>query len=170
MRRRRSSPTQGGFTLLEVLVATVVLAIAVAGLLSALSTSLRNAARLTDYDRAALLGRQKMDELILSTGLPKLAPIEGIWDPAENGGLRLGWRAEFTPFEMLPRSGPGAPYLERIELQIWWMNGDRRHTMSLEGFRRSVLTPEDIAAGVGPGAASGLLPAPLPGVPLGPQQ
>jgi len=161
---------QRGFTLLEVLVATVIMAIAVAGLLSALSTSLRNAARLTDYDRAALLGRQKMDELILSTGLPKLTLIDGVWDPAENGGLHLGWRAEFTPFEMLPQAGPGSPYLERIELEIWWMNGDTRRTMSLEGFRRSVLTPEDIAAGVGPGIASGMLPAPLPGAPEGLQQ
>ena len=52
-----------GFTLLEVMVATTIMAIAVVGLLSSLSASLRNAARLTDNDRSALLARRKMDEL-----------------------------------------------------------------------------------------------------------
>ena len=53
------------------MVATVIMAIAVTGLMSAISTSLRNAARLTDYDRAALFGRQKMDELLIADGLPE---------------------------------------------------------------------------------------------------
>jgi len=142
---------QRGFTLLEVLVATVVMAIAVTGLLSALSTSLRNAARLTEYDRAALLARQKMDELLLSTTLPKLTPIEGLWQPNLTGGQPIGWRARFSPFETVQHPGPGMPYLERVELEIWWMNGDKRRSFALEGFRRSVLTPEDMAAGVGAG-------------------
>ena len=140
---------QRGFTLLEVLVATVILAIAVTGLLSALSTSLGSAARLTDYDRAALLGRQKMDELLIANKLPKLTPFEGIWDAEVAGDLKSGWRARIAPFEMPPTAGPGTPYLERVELEIWWMNGEKRRTFSLEGFRRSVITPEDRALGIG---------------------
>jgi general secretion pathway protein I len=140
---------QGGFTLLEVLVATMIMAIAVTGLLSALSTSIGNAARLTDYDRAALLGRQKMDELLIADKLPKLTPFEGTWAPDIAGDLRAGWRARLSPFEMPPTAGPGTPYLERVELEIWWMNGEKQRTLSLEGFRRSVITPEDRAAGIG---------------------
>ena len=41
-----------GFTLLEVLVATVIMGIAVAGLIAGLSQSAKNASRLTDYDSA----------------------------------------------------------------------------------------------------------------------
>jgi general secretion pathway protein I len=140
---------QGGFTLLEVLVATMIMAIAVTGLLSALSTSIGNAARLTDYDRAALLGRQKMDELLIADKLPKLTPFEGTWAPDIAGDLRAGWRARLSPFEMPPTAGPGTPYLERVELEIWWMNGEKRRTLSLDGFRRSIITPEDRAAGIG---------------------
>lgn len=134
---------QRGFTLLEVLVATVIMAIAVTGLLSALSTSLGSAGRLTDYDRAALLGRQKMDELLIAHKLPKLTPFDGAWGPEVAGDLEAGWRARISPFEMPSTPGPGTPYLERVELEIWWMSAGKRRTLSLEGFKRSVMTPED---------------------------
>ena len=48
---------RNGFTLLEVLIATLIMGVAVVGLLSAISTSMRSAARLTDYDRVAILAR-----------------------------------------------------------------------------------------------------------------
>ena len=52
-----------GFTLLEVLVATLIMGIAISGILSGLSGAARNASRLTDHDRATLLAKQKMDAL-----------------------------------------------------------------------------------------------------------
>jgi general secretion pathway protein I len=140
-----------GFTLLEVLVATLIMAIAVTGLLSALTTSLHSAARLTDYDRAVLMARQKMDELLVATKLPKLTPFEGTWDTELTGGQPMGWRARLSPYEMPPSAAPGAPFLERIQLEIWWMNRDQKRTFDLEGFRRSILTPEDTAGAAGVG-------------------
>ncbi len=139
MRRR-------GFTLLEVLVATVIMATAVVALLSNLSTSLNNAARLTEYDRAALLARRTMDELLLQPNLPKLTAIEGNFDP-ESTGTQGGWRALVTPFERLPQAAPGTMALDRIELEVWWMSGGQRRTLSLEAFRTVVLRPEDLALG-----------------------
>jgi general secretion pathway protein I len=136
-----------GFTLLEVLVATVIMAIAVVALLSTMTTSMRNAARLTDYDRAALLARAKMDELLTATRLPRRTPLEGTWPATQAAGLRTGWRALVTPVELPPNPAPGVWLLERIELQVWWMNGENRKTFQLEGYRRGVLTQEDIAAG-----------------------
>ena len=137
---------QRGFTLLEVLVATVVMAIAVAGLMSAISSSLRNAARLTDHDRAALLGRQKMDEILLATGLEKGVPFQGEWGPEVTGGAPMGWIARLTPFEV-PRGsrGMGAPFIERVELEIWWMVGAQRRQFRLEGFHRTAMTRADLA-------------------------
>jgi general secretion pathway protein I len=141
---------QRGFTLLEVLVATLVMAIAVAGLMSAISTSLRNAARLTDHDRAVLLGHQKMDELLISTGLPKGVAFQGTWGPEVTGGLDMGWLARLTPYEVPKASGVGRPFLERVDLQIWWMNGTQRRSFTLQGLHRALLTKDDLAAVAGP--------------------
>lgn len=135
-----------GFTLLEVLVATLIMAVAVTGMLSAISTSLRNASRLTDYGRAELLAHQKMDELLIASRLQKLTPFEGTWPPEVTGAAPIGWIARVTPFEIPPKAAPPTAFLERVELEIWWMNGDHRRTFRLEGFRRANLTKEDMAA------------------------
>jgi general secretion pathway protein I len=134
-----------GFTLLEVLVATVLMAVAVAGLLSNLTTSLRTAGRLTDHDRAAMLARRKMDELLLVPRLPKYQILEGVWDPATAGEIKGGWRAQLTPFERLPNPGPGTMALDRLELEVWWMSGGQRRSFVVEGYRTEVLRPEDVA-------------------------
>jgi general secretion pathway protein I len=135
---------QRGFTLLEVLVATMVMAIAVAGLLGALSSSMRNAARLTERERAALLAKQKMDELLISRQLPKIAPFEGLFDPAETGGLEAGWKARLSPFDTQMPPAPGQDFLERIELEVWWKTGDDVKRFSMDGYRKGILMPEDV--------------------------
>lgn len=139
--------SERGFTLLEVLVASVIMAIAVSGVLSALSSSMRNASRLTDYDRSAMLGRRKMDELLLDRKLPKMVVLEGRYDPRLTNNRESGWRARIQPWEMLPNPGAGALVLDRIQLEVWWMEGDRRKVFALEGFRRGQLTGADIEAG-----------------------
>lgn len=137
---------ESGFTLLEVLVASVLMAIAVAGVLSALSTTTRNAARLTDYDRAAVLARRKMEELMVERKLPRNLPLSGQYDRTLTGGRNMGWRARVMVWEMPPGAGPGTPILDRLELEVWWDDGDRRRTFTLDGFRRGLLTAADVAA------------------------
>ena len=139
---------QRGFTLLEMIVATVILAIAVVGLLTGVSGALRNAARLTNYDRVVQLARLRMNELLLDSRLPRDTEATGDFDPAQTGGIDAGWRARRTRFEAPPNPGPGQIALERIELEIWWMSGPERRTFSLEGYRPHVLRPDELQAGM----------------------
>src|SRR5438477_11608880 len=96
---------RSGFTLLEVLVATVIMGIAVAGLIAGLSQSVKNAARLTDYDRAAMLARTKMNDLLLDTNLPFDGSADGQFDRDVSGGIPTGWRASVRPFDLPPKAG-----------------------------------------------------------------
>jgi general secretion pathway protein I len=132
-----------GFTLLEVLVATAIMGVAVAGVMSGLSAASRNASRLTQYDRATLLARQVMDELLADQTVSRKTPVEGLFTPGQSGGLPAGWRASVSPFESVQGSGPGSVVLDQIRLEVWWMDGPTRRSFSVDGYRRGVLRPED---------------------------
>ena len=132
-----------GFTLLEVLVATLIMGIAISGILSGLAQAARNASRLTDHDRATLLAQQKMDELLSDRGAPRNQDIAGEFSAALVGGERSGWRARVTAFEAAPGTGPGSVGIDRVELEIWWMDGGTRRSFTLEGFRRNRLQAGD---------------------------
>lgn len=135
-----------GFTLLEVLVATVIMAVAITALMSNLTTSLNNAAKLTEYDRLTVLARRKMDELLAARNLPRMVPFSGGFDPVSSGGMNCGWQARLSAFEAPPGAGPGTRALERLELEVWWMRGPDRRSIRLEAFRPGVLGAADISA------------------------
>jgi general secretion pathway protein I len=127
---------QRGFTLLEVLVATLIMGIAVAGLISGLSQSVKNVARLADYDRAAMLARTRMNDLLLDPDLPFEGSLQGDFDAAQSGGVRSGWRAAVRPFEAPPNAGPGTVILQQVALEVWWQPGSGgRRTLQLAGYR-----------------------------------
>jgi general secretion pathway protein I len=133
-----------GFTLLEMIVATTIMGIAVAGLMSGISSSTRNAVRLRDYDRVVQLARLRMNGLLAD---PR-APREGQFDSAITGGLECGWRAQVSVAEQSsPTPAAGDYVLDRIQLEIWWMSGGQRRSFPLESYQRRTLRPEDIAAG-----------------------
>ena len=128
---RRRSPR--GFTLLEMIVATALMSIAVVGLLSLLSASLANAARAKQYDQIALRARYQMNELLVATPAPLGQSLAGQWDESS------GWTARFEPFEVPPNSQPGMIHLVRIDLEVWWLEGRERRSTRLEGFRQDPL-------------------------------
>ena len=131
-----------GFTLLEMIVATTIMGIAVAGLMSGISSSTRNAARLRDYDRVVQLARLRMNSVLADPRA--VGGLEGTFDPAITGGLECGWRAQVTVAEKMPTAAPGDYVLDRIQLEIWWTSGGQRRIFPLESYRRRTLRPEDI--------------------------
>jgi hypothetical protein len=130
------------------MVATVIMAVAIVGLLAGITGALRNAARLTDYDRTVQLARLQMNELLVNPGLPRNTVFDGAFDPQQTGGRPAGWRARLENFEMPPFPSPGQMALDRLELQVWWISGSERRTFTLDAFRPYRLKPEDIPPGV----------------------
>jgi general secretion pathway protein I len=136
-----------GFTLLEMIVATTIMGIAVAGLMSGISSTTRNAARLRDYDRVVQLARLRMNSLLTDPRVPLNAALEGKFDPAITGGLDCGWRAQVTVAEKMLHAAAGDYVLDRVQVEIWWMSGGQRRTFPLESYRRRTLRPEEVIPG-----------------------
>jgi general secretion pathway protein I len=134
-----------GFTLLEMMVATTIMAIAVVGLMAGLSGAARNAARLRDYDRAVQLARLRMNELLLDETIPRNAEVAGQFDRSLSSGLECGWRARASLWKMPPYPVPGEFALERLELEVWWVSGAGRRTLAMSSYRRRVLTADEVA-------------------------
>jgi len=87
MRRQR------GFTLLEALVAVMILGSAVAATSGVLSTSLRNIGRAEDYQRVTLLARAQMNELMALPAWKDGTTWSGEWA----GDYHWTARAELVP-------------------------------------------------------------------------
>jgi len=119
------------------IVATLIMSVAVVGLLAAISGSARNAARLRDYDRVVQLGRLRMNDILADPA----TPLSGTFDRDLTGGMDAGWVARVEPFEQPPAPAPGAVALDHVRLEIWWMAGGDRRTFTLEGLRHRVVQP-----------------------------
>jgi general secretion pathway protein I len=133
-----------GFTLLEMLVASTIMAIAIVGLLSGIAGATRNAARLRDYDRAVQLARLRMNELLADVTIPRGQVLGGTFDSSLTGGLEINWQARLTTVEMPPMRMIGQPSLERIELEIQWLSGGQRRSFTLDAHRNRVLQQGDL--------------------------
>ena len=130
---------QAGFTLLEVLVATVVLGTSVAALFGLLSGALRNAGRLQDPERAFMLGQTKMNELlVMGTGsaatkeeFPLDETLQGQWDE------RFRWQAVAKRFRPRAEEASYGTVLVQVMVDVYWKPaGDREERkLALESYQ-----------------------------------
>jgi len=125
------------------LVATTILGIAVVGLMAGLAGVTRSASRLREYDRAAQLARLRMNDLLTDYKIPSNQPLAGSFDPAIAGGTTAGWTAMVTTAEVSPVLLANDFVLDRVNLEVWWMTGEQRRSIRLEGYRRRPMTPDD---------------------------
>lgn len=122
-----SEAGQRGFTLIEVLVAMVVLSVSLVSIFQLFSGGLSARRRAEEVGRAAFHAREKMEELLL---YPEMVPgvLDGEW---EDG---YSWRAEITEvFQGDPEDAP--PWrryfsLFDIRLDVQWGEA-RDHSMTL---------------------------------------
>lgn len=120
------------------IVATLIMGIAVTGLLSGLVGATRNAARVREYDHVAQLAREQMNRLLVDYTLPQNGQAANNFNPDITGGMEAGWRAQTSVAEPPPTPGANQFFLERIQLEIWWVSGQNRRSVTIEGFRRNI--------------------------------
>jgi len=123
------NPQSEGFTLLEVLVATAILGIAVAALMSGFSGSLRNMARAGDYERVLLLGREQLNRMLIEGPL-EAGSTRGRWDD------NTRWEAEVARWDPggradRPRDAQ-LPPVAVIRLTVFWKASAGEKSVTLE--------------------------------------
>ncbi len=128
--------SRAGFSLLEMIVATTVLSLAIVGLLGLIRASLANVARVREYDHAAMRARSTMTELLATDPLPVPARLSGNYDD------KSGWEARTAPAEMPITPRRGGVMVARVNLTVWWNSEGRRKTAVFDGFRRILIGQE----------------------------
>jgi len=119
-RRRRQ---QGGFTLLEVLVAFIVFVMIFGAVLDALGMAMRNTRRSAEVSEAALWAQSKLDAI---------GSIEELEEGNDSGQFnkRYSWELDVRKYE-IPRADGISPDsfpvdLYRVELVVSWGDRNRR--------------------------------------------
>ena len=133
---------QRGFSLLEVLVAIVLLGFSYAGILGALSQGLKLARQAADQENAAILAHSLLEE---TRALPK-ANIADSDDRGEVfGGTRYAYKIEVfdVPYLGEPPPEKVQPPLElkRIVVDVHWGEGERQRHYQLDTFQTVAITP-----------------------------
>lgn len=129
---------QEGFSLLEVLVAFVILSISLGVLLQVFATGLRNAGTADDYTQATLYA-----ESILAA-IGKETPLsEGQHSGPIND--RFSWRSTVAPYtDDMPDPEKTHVRAYRVEVEVFWDGLAQTRSVMLETLR---LTPVESPAG-----------------------
>jgi general secretion pathway protein I len=120
-----------GFTLIEVLVAFTIMALALGVLLQTFATGLRNLGTAESYTTAASQARSKLAEI------GPIVPLE-IGEHSGDFANGFAWRARVEPYApAVPEGVPGGPRLAGFEVEV---------TVSWSGGREVSLTTLRLAA------------------------
>lgn len=135
---------QGGFTLLEVLLAFVVFAISFAVTLEILTGAMRNTARAREYTEAALIAQSVMDQLGLDIPIESGTQLQG-----EEGDYR--WELSIDLFIGADDSSRSLELVEltgvdllEVECIISWGEGGRERRSEFRTVRAMSRSGDDV--------------------------
>jgi len=115
-----------GFTLLELMVAAVILAFGIVGILRAISAGLLSARDAGDYTTAAMLAQAQLEQLRWDENLQSTGESEG-----DFGDLYpdYSWQASLESVELPDLDDSD---LTHIVLTVTWKRGKRQHHLTVE--------------------------------------
>ncbi len=119
MMRRRIGRNIAGFTLIEMLVALAILAIALAAVQRAVSGSLDNAFELKQRLLAGWVAENRLAELRALRTLPPTGETRG---EESQAGIRFHWQSQVS-------TTPN-PYVERVEIRVG-ASADNPHALAI---------------------------------------
>ena len=138
------SRAQGGYTLIEIIVAFAILALGLTMLLGTLSGATRQVRHAGDAGRAALHAQSLLAEF---GELPQPGTRGGELEPG-----RYRWRLDSAPWNAPARRrgpqriDPNAARLLRLQLQVEWGEGGPRQRVQLSSLRLAVPRVEGLGA------------------------
>ena len=116
-----------GFTLVEVLVALAVLAIALAALMRAMGQSIDVTAALRERNLALWVAQNRLSQHQMQQAWPSVDTIDG---EAEMAGEKWTWREQV--------SSTPEPKLRRLEITVQRASGGKETLAKLVGFLRNM--------------------------------
>ena len=119
---------QGGFTLLEVVVAFVLLALTLVTVFQIFSTGLARAGELDEHSRALVVAQSRIATVGLEEKLEGAVETRG-----ESEDRKYRWTLSVQPYEEPPEPGTGQPVqpmsslqMYRVEAVVAWDGADGR--------------------------------------------
>jgi prepilin-type N-terminal cleavage/methylation domain-containing protein len=127
---------QDGFTLLEVLVALVLIGSGMSIAYTAVSGSIGSTSKTRDHTAAMMLARSKMDEILAHSDF-SLAQDQ---DTISYGGVEFGFRAQARPISLLTPQEQNKLTsfrinFEEISVEVFWGNLREKQSYKLSTFR-----------------------------------
>lgn len=162
-----NAPVQGGnggFTLIEVVVAITILGISYAAILGAFSGSIRLLRQATEYQNAMLLARSRLEETLIDT---RMNVVDEEAD--ENyGGITYAYKIEIRDVPLLEpalKEKIKLPIrLEEVTVDVYWGKSGNEKNYRLTSYKTRPVEPQPQPGQ--PGAAPDAKPASgAPGTP-----
>ncbi|RMF92221.1 MAG: prepilin-type N-terminal cleavage/methylation domain-containing protein [Nitrospinota bacterium] len=134
-----------GFTLLEVSVALMIVALTLVTIIHTQNRSVDLLTEMANLTTATLLAQQRM-ALLESTGFPDLNEAEGVFEEEAYHGYRWQERVRETPFESV----------REIQVVISWTEGTQERSLELVSYVADrTVTPARVSGG---GQPAGSIP------------